>query len=313
MEETKFVQIKIPLHFAINHILEVYSIKEIVSKSIISAKNSMNIYRGCTHGCIYCDSRSEVYGKCYDFEDIEVKTNAIDLIEKELSKKRKKGMIVTGSMTDPYLPLENELMHTRKFLELVEKYDFGVAVLTKSDLILRDIDVLKRINQNTKCVVQMTLTTYEESLCKILEPNVCTTKRRFEVLKEMQNQGIPTIVWITPILPFINDTEENINGILNYCKESGVKGIITFGVGMTLRYGNREYFYKKLDDYFPNLKREYMKKYGSSYGIKSGNRAKLSMLIKSFCTENNMLYGQKEVFPYIWNFEETQISLFDST
>lgn len=274
----------------------------------------MNIYRGCTHGCIYCDSRSEVYGKTYDFENIEVKVNAVDLIESELSKKRNKSMIVTGSMTDPYIPLEKELENTRKCLEIIEKYDFGVAILTKSDLILRDIDLLKRINQNTKCVVQMTLTTFDDDLCKILEPNVCTTKRRFEVLKEMQKEGIPTIVWLTPILPFINDTEENILGILNYCKESGVKGIVTFGIGMTLRYGNREYYYKKLDEHFPNLKIEYMHKYKSSYGLKSPNNAKLSKLIKDFCKDNNMLYGEKEVFSYVWDFtpKNEQLSLFDN-
>lgn len=287
--------------------------KEIVAKSIISAKNNMNIYRGCTHGCIYCDSRSEVYGKTYDFENIEVKINALELIDKELSKKRKKGMIVTGSMTDPYIPLEKELMHTRKSLELIEKHGFGVALLTKSDLILRDIDILERINKKTKCVVQMTLTTYDEKLCKILEPNVCTSKRRFEVLKEMDKAGIPTIVWLTPILPFINDTEENIRGILNYCKEANVKGILTFGMGMTLRYGNREYYYKKLDEHFPNLKREYMQRYGSSYGLKSPSNAKLSKVIRNFCKEKNILYGEKEIFSYIWNFPEhnEQLNLFD--
>ena len=272
----------------------------------------MNIYRGCTHGCIYCDSRSEVYRKTYDFESIEVKINAVELLEKELSKKRTKSMIVTGAMTDPYLPLEKELENTRKCLEVIEKHGFGAAILTKSDLILRDIELLKQIHETSKCVVQMTLTTFDEELCKILEPNVCTTKRRFEILKEMAKAHIPTIVWLTPILPFINDTEENIMGILEYCKEAHVKGIITFGIGMTLRFGNREYYYKKLEEHFPHLKKEYMRKYGSAYGIKSPHSAKLSKLIKSFCKENNMLYGEKEVFSYIWDFEpkKNQLSLF---
>ncbi len=287
--------------------------KEITSKTIISAKNNMNIYRGCTHGCIYCDSRSEVYGKTYDFEDVEIKTNALALIDRELSKKSKKGMIVTGAMTDPYIPLEKELMHTRKSLELIEKHGFGVALLTKSDLILRDVDILKRINEKTKCVVQMTLTTYDEDLCKILEPNVCTTRRRFEVLKQLRQADIPTIVWLTPILPFINDTEENIRGILSYCKNAGVKGILTFGIGMSLRYGNREYYYKKLDEHFPNIKKEYMKKYGSSYGVKSQNNATLSRIIRNFCKEHSMLCGEKEVFGYIWDFpqQDEQLSIFN--
>lgn len=167
----------------------------------------MNIYRGCTHGCIYCDSRSEIYGMTYTFENIEVKKNAVELLDEALSKKRKKCMITTGAMTDPYLPLEKEIKNTRKCLEVIEKHGFGISLLTKSDLILRDIDILKRINQKSKCVVQMTLTTYDEELCKIFEPNVCTTKRRFEVLTEMYKAGIPTVVWLTPILPFINDNE----------------------------------------------------------------------------------------------------------
>ena len=285
--------------------------KEIIAKSLVSAKNNMNIYRGCTHGCIYCDSRSEIYGKTYTFEDIEVKTNAVTLLDQELSKKRKQCMIVTGAMTDPYIPLEQELQYTRRCLEVIEKYGFGVALLTKSDGVLRDIDILQRINRQSKCVVQMTLTTFDEQLCKIVEPNVCTTHRRFEVLKELQQADIPTIVWLTPILPFINDTEENILGILHYCKEAGVKGIVTFGIGMTLRSGNREYYYQKLSEHFPPLKREYIRTYRSSYGLKSPHHAKLTKLIRAFCKENGMLYGEKEVFNYIWQFPERQTSLFD--
>ncbi len=227
-------------------------------------------------------------------------------------KKKKRFMITTGAMTDPYIPLEKEIEHTKKCLELILKHDFGVSILTKSDLILRDIDLLKKINENTKCVVQMTLTTFDEDLCKILEPNVATTKRRFEVLKELKKHNIPTIVWLTPILPLINDTKENILGILNYCKEAGVLGVLTFGVGMTLRYGNREYYYQKLDEHFPNLKKEYMKTYGNSYGIKSKHNQELTKLIKTFCKENNMMYQTKEIFDYIHEFNEkdNQLSFY---
>lgn len=273
--------------------------KEITTKTILSKSNNMNIYRGCSHGCIYCDSRSERYGKTYTFEDIEVKVNAMQLLEEELSKRTEKCMITTGAMTDPYIPLEKTLENTRKCLEIIEKYGFGVSLLTKSNLVLRDIDILKRIQKKAKCVVQMTLTTYDEELCKILEPNVCTTKQRFEALKQLHAQGIETIVWLTPILPFINDTKENILGILEYCKEAKVKGIVTFGIGMTLRYGSREYYYKKLDEHFPGLKKEYMLIYKSSYGVKSPNNQKLSQIVRKFCKENNMLYGQKEVFEYL--------------
>ncbi len=271
----------------------------------------MNLYRGCSHGCIYCDSRSEVYRKTYSFEDIEVKSNALALLENELKKRRKKSMIVTGAMTDPYLPLEKELNLTRKSLELILKYKFGAAILTKSDLILRDIDILKKLNKETRVVVQMTLTTYNEELCSILEPNVCGTKRRFEVLKELASAGIPTIVWHTPTLPLINDSRENLEGILNYCKEADVKGILTFGFGMTLRSGNREYFYKMLDRHFPCLKKEYIRKFGTSYGIRSENSTTLSKIARNFCKENNILFGEKAVFNYIWQFPtEEQISFF---
>ena len=203
------------------------------AKGILSAHNGMNIYRGCTHGCIYCDSRSTCYQMKHDFEDIEVKQNAPELLEDALRRKRSKCMIGTGAMCDPYMHCEAKLGLTRRCLEIIDKYQFGVALQTKSDLVLRDLDILKRINEHSKAVVQMTLTTYDEDLCKIVEPNVCTTKRRYEVLKILQQEGIPTIVWFTPILPYINDTVENVRGVLNYCFDAGVKGVLTFGDGGT--------------------------------------------------------------------------------
>ena len=230
------------------------------AKGILSAHNGMNIYRGCTHGCIYCDSRSTCYQMKHDFEDIEVKQNAPELLEDALRRKRSKCMIGTGAMCDPYMHCEEKLGLTRRCLEIIDKYQFGVALQTKSDLVLRDLDILKRINKHSKAVVQMTLTTYDENLCKIVEPNVCTTKRRYEVLKIFQQEGIPTIVWFTPILPYINDTVENIRGVLNYCFDAGVKGVLTFGDGgMTLRDGDREYYYSALDRHFPGLKNIYIK------------------------------------------------------
>ena len=226
----------------------------VTAKSILSASNGMNLYRGCTHGCIYCDSRSRCYHMNHVFEDIEVKENALELLEDSLKRKRKKCMIGTGAMTDPYIPVEKELQYVRKSLLLAEKYGFGFTLITKSAQVLRDLDILKRINEKTKCVVQMTLTTYDETLCRKLEPNVSTTRERFEALKILQQEGIPTVVWLCPILPFINDTEENLVGILNYCAEAKVYGIVNFGMGMTLREGNREYFYRRLDRLFPGLK-----------------------------------------------------------
>ena len=226
----------------------------------------MNIYRGCTHGCIYCDSRSRCYQFTHPFEDIEVKQNAPELLEKALKSKRKKCMIGTGAMSDPYMHCEENLRLTRRCLEIILENGFGATVQTKSDRILQDIDLLSEINRSAKCVVQMTLTTYDDDLCRILEPNVCNTKRRIEVLEKMQERRIPTVVWLTPILPFINDTEENITAILKECVRVGVKGVIDFGMGLTLRDGNREYYYAALDEHFPGMKERYIKRYGNAAG-----------------------------------------------
>lgn len=276
------------------------------SKGILSAKNGMNLYRGCSHGCIYCDSRSRCYQMNHDFEDIEIKSNALELLEDALSRKRKKCMIGTGSMTDPYIPLEKELEHVRKVLMLIERYGFGFTVITKSDLILRDIDLLKRINDKTKCVVQMTLTTFDEELCRKIEPGVCTTRRRFEVLKTMGDAGIPTVVWLCPILPFINDTEENLRGILSYCVEAGVHGILCFGMGVTLRDGNREYFYEQLDGLMPGMKERYMREFGNSYVCASTQNDYLMRVFHRTCEEAGIMHSNDEIFNYLNEFQEKQ-------
>lgn len=275
-------------------------------KGILSAKNGMNIYRGCLHGCIYCDSRSDCYQMNHDFEDIEVKENAVALLEQTLARKRKKCMIGTGSMTDPYMPLEAKLGNTRKVLELIDRYGFGSTVITKSDLILRDLDLLKRINERTKCVVQMTLTTFDEGVCRVLEPNVCSTARRAEVLKILRDNGIPTVVWFSPILPFINDTRENIEGILEYCIEAKVRGILCFDMGVTLRSGNREYFYSRLDKHFPGMKERYQRAYSDSYVLSSSRNAELMRLFHETCERNGIMHNNDDIFAYLSSFEEKQ-------
>jgi len=284
------------------------------AKGILSAKNGMNLYRGCTHGCIYCDSRSECYQIKHMFEDIEIKENAIELLESTLRRKRNKCMIGTGSMTDPYMPLEEKIGMTRKALETVYRYGFGFTVITKSPLVLRDLELLQAINRKAKCVVQMTLTTYNDSLCKILEPNVAVTSERFTVLKKLRDAGIPTVVWLTPILPFINDTIENIEGILQYCIEAKVFGIICFGMGLTLRDGSREYFYKNLDAAFPGLKEKYIQRYGNNYSVISPHNARLMNLFRTRCKENGIEYTPATIFSYLTAFEDqrkdTQPELF---
>lgn len=284
-------------------------------KAILSPSNGMNIYRGCSHGCIYCDARSTCYNMQHDFEDIEVKANAVELLEKTLANKRNKGMIGTGAMSDPYLHIEKELHHTRRCLELIDRYEYGLAIQTKSDLILRDLDLLKSINEKTKCVVQMTMTTYDDELCKIIEPNVCVTSKRAEVLNVMRDNGIPTIVWMTPILPFINDTEENIRGLIKFCVEAKVYGILLWDMGVTLREGDREYFYKKLDEHFPGLKRRYINTYGNQYMITSPNNDKLMRIVREECRKHGIVCGSDVLFSYMKQFETKvnieQMSLFD--
>lgn len=283
------------------------------AKGILSAKNGMNIYRGCTHGCIYCDSRSACYQMNHAFEDIEVKQNAPELLETALLRKRKKCMIGTGSMCDPYMHCEETLKNSRRCLEIIDKYGFGVTVITKSDRVLRDIDLFDSINRNSKAVLQMTLTTADESLCKIIEPNVCTTKRRVEVLKEFQKRGIPTVVWLCPILPNINDTEENLCAILDYCFDAGVVGIINFGFGVTLRYGNREYFYQKLDEHFPGMSDRYRKRFGNSYECTSDNAKTLYEIFRRECKQHGIMYSPEDIFRFLDDYpeREMQLSLFD--
>ncbi len=273
----------------------------------------MNVYRGCTHGCIYCDSRSRCYQFTHPFEDVEVKQNAPELLEEALRARKKKCMIGTGSMSDPYMHCEAELGLTRRCLEIIRRYGFGAAVQTKSDRILRDIDLLDQINQRAKCVVQITLTTADEALCSLVEPNVCGTRRRIEVLERMRERGIPTVVWLSPILPFLNDTEENVQALLDACIRTGVRGVVCFGMGLTLREGDREYYYAALDRHFPGLKKKYAQRYGNAYEVPSPNADRLMRLFQDTCRKNGLLYRPEDCFRYMNEFPEAyaQTSLFD--
>lgn len=284
------------------------------AKGLLSNNNSMNIYRGCSHGCIYCDGRSLCYQFTHEYQDIEVKKNATELLDDALRRKRKKCMIKTGYISDSYNECEEKLKLTRECLEIIYKYDFGVTIQTKSKLILRDLDLLKKINEKTKCVVQITMTTYDDELCKYIEPNVSSTKERYEVLKVLHDNNIPTVVWLSPILPFINDTAENIQGLLGYCKKTEVKGIICYGIGVTLRDGNRQYFYSQLNSFFPGIRKIYEQTYRDTYDCRSCNERQLMDMIKVFCSQNNVLVNQA-AFDYIDSYEDKdqgiQMNLFD--
>ena len=285
----------------------------ITAKGILSARNGMNLYRGCQHGCIYCDARSRCYQMDHPFEDIAVKENAVELLQSALRSKRRPCMIGTGAMTDPYMPLEKELNMTRQALEIIEQYGFGVTLLTKSDLVLRDLELLCRINRKTKAVVQVTLTTMDDALCGLVEPNVCPTSKRIGVLRQLRDVGIPTVVWLCPVLPFLNDTRENIQGILDACRETQVKGIIQFGMGLTLRQGNREYYYAALDRHFPGLKERYIRAYGDAYELPSPNERQLLRQFHETCEDYGIWHENERIFSYLSTLDEKmeQLSLFE--
>ena len=276
------------------------------AKGIFTSDYGINLYRGCSHGCIYCDSRSEIYGFNHKFEDIEVKENGVELLKRELIR-RKPFMVSTGAMTDPYLPIEKRLGIVRNCLEVIHRYGYGFSCLTKSDLILRDLDLLKKINDKTKAVVQITLTTADDELCRIIEPNVAPTSRRVEVLKKLDENGIPSVVWLSPILPYINDGEDNINSILDYCIDANVRGVLNLNMGFSLRKGNREYFFNKLDEHFPGLKERYVEEFGDSNFIYGKNHGKLRGIIKSRCQEHGMLYKQDDIFDYVRKFPSKSV------
>ena len=287
----------------------------VTAKGILSSSVGMNIYRGCQHGCVYCDARSRCYQMNHIFEDIEVKENAISLLETALKRKRRPCMLGTGTMSDPYMPVEAELGMTRRMLETAEKYGFGATLLTKSDLVLRDLDVLQRLSRKTKAVVQMSLTVMDDGLSQILEPNVCPTSRRIEVLRQLQEAGIPTVVWLCPVLPYLTDTRENIQGILDACRATGVKGIIQFGMGLTLREGNREYFYRALDRHFPGLKDVYIRNYGNAYELPSPKEPQLMQLFHETCEAWGIWHDNDRIFSYLHDLEGDeacgQLSLFN--
>ena len=276
------------------------------SKGLLSAQNGMNIYRGCTHGCIYCDSRSLCYGMDHPFDDVAAKANAPELLEAALRRKKKRCMIGTGAMSDPYWPGEDELLLTRRCLEVIEKYGFGLALQTKSANLTRDMDLFDSINKKAKCVVQMTLTTVDEGLCRKLEPRVSSTNERFNALCALRELSIPTVVWLSPILPYINDSPENIRGILEYCKEAGVKGVLCFGMGLTLREGNREYFYEQMDRLFPGMSANYSKKFGSSYVCSSEQEEPLMRLFVSECDRLGLWHDNNAIFQWMHTLEEQE-------
>lgn len=271
---------------------------------------NMNIYRGCSHGCIYCDSRSLCY-KIDDFDQIRPKQDALRIIRDDLLKKRKQGVVATGSMSDPYNPYERELKLTRNALELLNAYRFGVAIATKSTLITRDTDILQDIQCHSPVLVKITITTADDNLCKIVEPQAPLSSERFEALKALSDNSIYAGILMMPILPFIEDTEENIISIVNKAKENGARFIYP-AIGMTLRAGNREYYYEKLDQYFPGIKEKYVTRYSERYNCTSSRVKKLWTIFTRECNKLEMRYQMKDIIiDYKRGYTSRQLNLFE--
>lgn len=270
---------------------------------------NMNLYRGCCHGCIYCDSRSECY-HIESFETVRAKENCIEILRDELRRKLKTGVIGTGSMSDPYNPFEETERLTEHSLMLIDDYNFGITTITKSPLIVRDIPLYKQISRHSPVLCKMTVTTADDKLCRIVEPYAAVASQRFEALAKMSEAGLFTGITLMPILPYINDSEENILSIVRTAHECGVRCIYPF-FGMTLRAGNREYYYKKLDEHFPSLTERYRAHFGERYECPSPNAGRLWQVFTDECRRLGILYNMKDIISaYRKGYESEQLSFF---
>ena len=270
---------------------------------------NMNLYRGCHHGCIYCDSRSTCY-HVEDFDTVRAKENALKLIETELKGKRSTGVIGTGAMSDPYNREEAKALLTRHALERIDKFGFGIGIATKSALIMRDIDILKRIDSHSPVICKISITTYDDALAAKIEPGVSPTSERFEAVKALSDAGIYTGILMMPILPYINDTALNVLAIVEEAAKCGAKFIYP-AFGVTLRDGQREYFYAKLDLHFPGIKEKYIEAFGSQYGCGCPNGKALFAAFKRACESHGILYRMEDIInAYKYERPSDQLSLF---
>lgn len=270
-------------------------IKEIEGKVLLSKNKQpsgwfgchylFNIYRGCQHKCIYCDSRSLCY-QIENFDNLNIKINAPILLEKELKSRRKKGTIGTGSMSDPYTLSEKKYELTRKCLEIIQRYNYPVHITTKSNLILRDVDLLSEINK-IYASVAMTITCCDDNTAKLVEPFAPSSSDRFKALGILSTLGITTSITMMPILPYIEDSQENIIEIVKKASDCGVKYIVPY-LGMTLRDRQRDYYYKKLDEIFPGVKNKYIKRYGNSCNCSVSNVKRLYYVLQNECKKYNI-------------------------
>ncbi len=277
------------------------------STNWFGAKYGVNIYRGCNFGCIYCDSRSSVY-HVDNFDEVKIKENYLELFENELKSKRLSGIISLGAMSDHYNSFEKELEATRNILKLINKYKFGVNITTKSDLVVRDIDILKEINKHSEVIVSLTITTNDEALRKILEPRSSSTKARFEALRVLGENGIYAGITLMPLIPFLNDNKENVFGLLEKAHKANVKFIFP-AFGVTQREGQMEYMYDSFDKHFPGLKEKFIKEFNYEYSC--GRKHDFYDDFKNRCKKYGIITKMSELILEASNYVlEKQVSLF---
>lgn len=282
------------------------------SSSWFGIDYNMNIYKGCCHGCIYCDSRSDCY-QIDRFDQVRVKENALQIVRDDLRRKVKTGVVGTGAMSDPYNPFEKQMELTRHSLELVDAFGFGAAVATKSTLLLRDIDILTSIAEHSPVLCKITITTTDDDLATKIEPNVATPSERFQMIRQLSDHDIFTGILLMPVLPFIEDSEENILNIVSQAAVAGARFIYP-AFGVTLRNNQREWYYDQLRKLFPEEKlvERYIQRYGNSYECRSPKAAALWKRFVKECTQYGLLYDMKDIIhAYKKRYQVTQLSLFD--
>lgn len=269
---------------------------------------TLNLYRGCNHGCIYCDSRSVCY-HVEHYDEMEIKTNALELLARELSSKRKVATIGTGSMSDPYNQYEQHWKFSRRALQIISDYHFPIHINTKSPLVCRDIDILSQIQKETMASVAISFSTANDSLAAKLEPGVASPSQRLLALRNLREKGINAGILYMPVLPFISDKEEQVRMMLCAAQEAGAQFILPWFC-VTLREGSRDYFYRHLSVINPSLPDKYQKAFGNQYYCNSPHTRQLDELVSEFCADNAIASRMQEVQTYEKQRVETQLEIF---
>ena len=274
--------------------------------------HTVNLYRGCCHGCLYCDSRSDCY-RNPDFDRVTAKADALRILRDELARKVRPAFIGMGAMSDPYNPFEEELLLTRHALELIDAYDCGVSVDTKSGLIVRDIDLYQSIQAHSPVICKITITTVDEELAAKVEPRAPSPARRLEAIRKLAEAGIFCGVLLMPVLPFLEDRPEQVLSVVDRSADAGAKFIYS-GFGVTMRQGQREYFLRELDRAFPgeHLSRRYLARYGDRYRCPSPRARELWEVFTARCRERGLLYQMPHIVSAATRgYGDRQLTFFD--